>query len=154
MRNTTELKFRLAIEQDYDAVVALMGQLNPDDPRLAETHGKEVFTRILRTHGLYIYLIEDSGAPVATCYLNVVPNLTRAGRSYALIENVVTDHNHRRSGVGTMLLEQVVDIAFNLDCYKVMLLSGRGSDVHTFYERCGFEKNSKTAFIKRAAAVE
>lgn len=145
------MNIRLADDKDYDAVLSLMRQPNPHDPVIEEPLGRKLFTRILDANGLSIYLAEVEGKPVATCYLNVMPNLTRGGQSYALIENVVTDCNYRRSGIGTSLLKEVISKAFGFDCYKVMLLTGRESEVHTFYENCGLEKNSKTAFIKRSA---
>lgn len=144
------MNIRLATDMDYHAVLSLMSQLNPDDPVIDESLGRELFTRILNTDGLSICVAEVEGEVVATCYLNVIPNLTRAGRPYALIENVVTDRNHRRIGIGKSLLEEVIALAFSFDCYKVMLLSGRDSNVHTFYENCGLEKNSKTAFTIRS----
>jgi len=148
------MHIRLASDADYDAVLALMRQLNTDDPDIDERMGRQVFSSILEASGLSVYLVEVGGKPVATCYLNVIPNLTRGGRSYALIENVVTDKNHRKSGIGTALLKQVMSRAFSLDCYKVMLLTGRDSKVHTFYEKCGLEKHSKTAFIKRSVGEQ
>ena len=146
------MKLRLATDEDYDAVFLLMRQLNPEDPEIDMQLGKTLFTKILDAEGLYIYLVEVEGTPVASCYLNVMPNLTRGGRSYALIENVVTDSSHRRSGIGSLLLKEVIKKAFGFGCYKVMLLTGRDSKVHTFYENCGLEKNSKTAFIKRSSS--
>ena len=144
------MNIRLASDRDYDAVLALLRQLNPEDPEIDERLGRQRLDSILKASGLFIYLAEVDGKPAATCYLNVVPNLTRGGRSYALIENVVTDENFQRSGIGTTLLKEVISKAFGFDCYKVMLLTGRDTKVHTFYENCGLEKNSKTAFIKRS----
>lgn len=146
------MNIRLATDSDYDVILSLMRQLNPDDPVIDEIHGRTLFKKILDASGLSVYLAEIEGIPVATCYLNVIPNLTRGGQSYALIENVVTDHNYLRRGIGTLLVKEVISRAFELDCYKVMLLTGRDGAVHSFYENCGMEKNSKTAFIKRAEA--
>ena len=146
------MKIRLATAADYEIIMSLMAQLNPDDQPMDEPLGKTLFTGILNTSGLYIYLAEVDDKPVATCYLNIIPNLTRGGRPYALLENIVTDDKHRRKGVGKMLLTRVIATAFDLNCYKVMLMTGRDSDVHTFYEGCRLEKNSKTAFILRAAS--
>ena len=145
-----KLTYRLATEDDYNVVLALMRQLNPDDPQIAESLGRETLKTIVKTDGLSIHLAEIDSKPVATCYLNVVPNLTRAGRPYALVENVVTDFKYRRRGIARMLLKQVVAIAFHSGCYKIMLLTGCDTEIHTFYEKCGFDKMSKTAFIIRA----
>lgn len=146
------MNIRLASDEDYDAVFSLMRQLNPDDPVIDVRLGRKLFTKILNSDGLSIYLAEVEGKPVATCYLNVIPNLTRGGQSYALVENVVTDQNYQRNGIGKSLLKEVISKAFGFDCYKVMLLTGRDSQVHTFYEKCGLEKHSKTAFIKRSVS--
>lgn len=145
------MNIRLAVEKDYDAVLILMRRLNPDDPLIDAPLGRKLFTRILEADGLFLYVAEVDGKPVATCYLNIIPNLTRAGQSYALIENVVTDPEYQRRGIGTSLLKDVISKAFGFNCYKVMLLTGRDNNVHTFYENCGLEKNSKTAFIIRSA---
>lgn len=143
------LTLRKASQSDYDNVIALMRQLNPDDPTIERKKGIEIFSSILADNGLTIFIAELRGQSVATCFLNVIPNLTRGGRAYAVIENVVTSEAHRRNGIGEAMLKKVMDKAFENDCYKVMLLTGRDENVHTFYERCGMEKHSKTAFVKR-----
>ena len=40
------------------------------------------------------------GQLVASCNLAVIPNLTRGGRAYGVIENVITDAAHRGQGRG------------------------------------------------------
>jgi GNAT superfamily N-acetyltransferase len=51
-------------------------------------------------------------AVVATCTLIIIPNLTRGGVPYALIENVVTDARHRRRGYGKLILEAAMAAAW------------------------------------------
>ncbi len=143
------LIIREALEQDYHTIMLLMQQLNTDDPTIEKPFGQNLFQSIISNDHLAIYLAEYDRQAVATCYLNTIPNLTRSGRSYALIENVVTDEAHRRKGYGEALLKQVIANAIESGCYKVMLMTGRDDSVHEFYQRCGFEKDSKTAFIKR-----
>jgi len=140
---------REAVEEDYNRIAALMQQLNPADVPLDKSAGKGLFKTILNDANLTVFLAEFDGIPIATCYLNVIPNLTRSGRPYALIDNVVTDSQHLRKGIGTVLLKQVICYAFEQGCYKVMLLTGRDDNIHAFYESCGMDKNSKTAFVKR-----
>jgi GNAT superfamily N-acetyltransferase len=90
------------------------------------------------------------GALVASCCLAVIPNLTRGGRSYALIENVVTDSNYRRRGIGRAVLNDALRRAWQAGCYKAMLLTGsKRPEVHRFYETNGFRSDDKTGFVAR-----
>ena len=85
---------------------------------------------------------------MAACHLVVVPNLTRGAKPYGVIENVVTRSKHRRQGIGTRLLRHVLEEAWSLGCYKVMLMTGR-EDAHPFYEKAGFKPGLKTAFVAK-----
>lgn len=83
----------------------------------------------------------------------MIPNLTRGGKPYALIENVVTHANHRGAGFGRMALNAAVERAWEADCYKVMLMTGsKQPSTLAFYKAAGFEQ-SKTGFQVRRVAV-
>ena len=82
---------RLAESCDLSEIMALYQQLNPDDRLLTNGQDQIAFEQILERDGLEIFVLEESGRIVSTCYLNIIPNLTRSSRSYAVIENVVTD---------------------------------------------------------------
>jgi len=86
---------------------------------------------------------------VSSCVLVIISNLTRGARPYGIIENVVTHEKYRNRGYGTRLLKKALEIARDKGCYKVMLLSGRGEDTLSFYEKAGFERGKKTGFIVR-----
>jgi GNAT superfamily N-acetyltransferase len=91
---------------------------------------------------------EEGGALVASCILVVIPNLTRGARSYGLIENVVTRRESRGKGIGTALLKHALALAWEQNCYKVMLLTGRKQEeTLRFYERAGFKRGTKTGFV-------
>ncbi|MEH1920235.1 GNAT family N-acetyltransferase [Nostoc sp.] len=99
--------------------------------------------------GLAYYIVADvDNQIVATCNLTIVPNLTRGARSYGIIENVVTHPNYRRQGLGTQVLHYALTLAWQQQCYKVMLLSGskREETLH-FYEKAGFKRGLKTGFV-------
>ena len=87
---------------------------------------------------------------ISSCTLTVIPNLTRGCRPYGLIENVVTDREYRRQGYGRSILEFALGRAWEQNCYKVMLLTGRldQATLH-FYEEAGFDSRSKQAFIAK-----
>ena len=103
----------------------------------------------MRYSGSAIFLGLRDDSVVTTCTLIVVPNLTRRGAHYALIENVVTDAQHRKRGYGKAILKAAISAAWRHDCYKVMLLTGsRDPATLSFYEEAGFEQ-SKTGFQAR-----
>ena len=79
---------RAATVDDLRALQALYHQLHPEDP-VVELGS--VFATIQAQPGLDVLVLEDEGRVVATAYLNVIPNLTRSLRPYAIVENVVTD---------------------------------------------------------------
>jgi GNAT superfamily N-acetyltransferase len=84
---------------------------------------------------------------VSSCTLAIVPNLSRGGRPYGVIENVVTHADHRRQGLGRKVLEHAIALAWRADCYKVHLATGstRESTLR-FYESAGFQRGGKTYF--------
>lgn len=87
---------------------------------------------------------------VGTCTITIIPNLTRTCRPYGLIENVVTRNDQRKKGLGTALLKHTLEFAWEQNCYKVMLMSGRlDEQTFAFYEAAGFERESKQAFIAK-----
>jgi GNAT superfamily N-acetyltransferase len=83
----------------------------------------------------------------------VIPNLTRGGKPYALIENVVTHAAYRGRGFGQAVLRAAVERAWAARCYKAMLMTGsKRASTLAFYEAAGFEQ-SKTGFQVRRPTV-
>ena len=87
---------------------------------------------------------------VSSCTLAIVPNLTRGGRPYGVIENVVTHADFRRQGLGKRVLAHALDLAWQADCYKVHLATGsKRESTLGFYEGAGFQRGGKTYFEVR-----
>jgi N-acetylglutamate synthase-like GNAT family acetyltransferase len=144
--------FRDADAGDFEAILGLYGQLNPDDDTSPTTALHAVFDSILSREGLRLLVLELDGTVVATTYLNIVPNLTRGGSPYALIENVVVSESLRGRGVGKTLMANALDAAWEAGCYKVMLLTGsKQESTHAFYRACGFSGDDKAAYVIRPA---
>jgi GNAT superfamily N-acetyltransferase len=141
---------RKAREADFDRVMALYRQLQPTDPVLNDGKDRAVFEQILRAPWLSLFVLEDNGRIQSSCYLNIIPNMTRSARSYAVIENVITDESARRKGYGKQLVTHAIEEAWAAGCYKVMLLTGaKRKSTHAFYKACGFSGDAKHAFIAR-----
>jgi GNAT superfamily N-acetyltransferase len=131
----------------------LMAQLHGDDPELDRQSAESVFDAIAGTPGMTVFVLEEAGAVVATTYLNVIPNLTRSGSPYAVIENVVVDEARRGAGLGRRVMAGTLEAAWAAGCYKAMLLTGsRTASTHAFYRACGFSGDEKTAYVARPGA--
>ncbi|MGC4942353.1 GNAT family N-acetyltransferase [Kribbella sp. DT2] len=142
--------FREAREDDFDAIARLYQQLHPEEPLLTDRSG---FDTIIASESFRLYVLERDGAVVATTYLNLVPNLTRGSRPYAVIENVVVDEQHRGTGLGQEIMAGTLQAAWDAGCYKAMLMTGsKRESTHAFYRACGFRDDVKQAFQARPPA--
>lgn len=140
--------FRDAAPRDDDAILGLYRQLHPEDPALPAP--TTAFELLRRTPGMRLFVLEEDGRVVATTYLNVIPNLTRGGAPYGVVENVVVDESVRRRGAGTRILTATLREAWAAGCYKVMLMtSSREPGTHAFYRSCGFSPDAKSAYLAR-----
>jgi GNAT superfamily N-acetyltransferase len=136
---------RAAIHDDLDGLLELYGFLNPKDSIPNETKLRQAWRDLPDSKATTTLVAEHKNALVATCTLTIVPNLTRGARPYAIIENVVTHSAHRRAGFGRSVMEAALKTAWEHDCYKVMLASGR-PDAVPFYESVGLKRSGKTFF--------
>jgi GNAT superfamily N-acetyltransferase len=132
-------------------LLELYQHLNSDDPPLMITSDIEnLWNGILNDPNLHYLVAVKNGQLISSCTLAIIKNLTRNARPYGLIENVVTHESYRNQGYGTALLRKAVEIAKNVGCYKVMLMTGRKEEsTLNFYEKAGFHKGEKTAFLIR-----
>ncbi|MGV1769437.1 N-acetyltransferase family protein [Agrobacterium vitis] len=144
------IKIRAAQPDDLESLLSLYQELNSDDDLLQPDLVREKYAAILAHPGLTIFLALDMETPVATTSLVVIPNLTRGGRPYALIENVASAISHRGQGYGKAVVLHAIDAAWQAGCYKAMLLTGRTDEaIHRFYGSCGFVQNKTGYQIRR-----
>ena len=144
-----ELDIRTCEPDDLDELMQLYKHLHVKDTPVPSSATLELVWRdILNDPKILCLIGEYSGIFVASCILAIIPNLTRATRPYGLIENVVTHSAYRRKGFGTSILRHALNTAWQHNCYKVMLLTGRQDEgVYRFYEGAGFKRGIKTGFI-------
>lgn len=132
---------------DLLSLLGLYAQLHPQD---SVRPGVAVARAAFAHPGLTHWGGFEDGQLVASCNLALIPNLTRGGRPYGVIENVVTDGARRGQGKGRALIEHALQQAWAAGCYKVVLTTSRKDPaVLAFYERCGFDRHDKTAFVAR-----
>jgi GNAT superfamily N-acetyltransferase len=144
-------RIRAATPGDLEALLKLYRQLQPADPNWpSEAAAADALSAVLSHPGVTILLADVGGPAVATCMLIISPNFTRGGRPFAMIENVVTDRDHRRRGYGRQVVGHAIEMAQATGCYRVTLMTGsKREETLRFYESAGLRRNTKTAFEAR-----
>ncbi|MQA94651.1 MAG: GNAT family N-acetyltransferase [Streptosporangiales bacterium] len=138
------MTIRAAIRSDLGALLRLLALLSDDDPEAQSARmssaSVRAWTRIESDPDRTLLVAERRGELIGTLDLLVVPNLTHAARSWAIVENVVVAPAHRRRGIGRALVQEALSRAQEAGCYKVQLLSHQDrAEAHTFYAALGFE---------------
>jgi GNAT superfamily N-acetyltransferase len=142
------VEYGILMEHELLSLLELYQQLNTDDV-MNEITSKNIWKNIEKQDIKY-FVAKENGKIIASCYICIIPNLTRSGKSIGFIENVITDIKHRRKGIGKTVIENAIQYAKDKKCYKVLLQSGKKRiDAHLFYESLGFDGGSKKAYELR-----
>ena len=150
------MEIRELHESELDHLLALYTHLHEsDDPLPCRETIESIWQSMTVDPNLKCFGVFDDGRLISSCTLAIIPNLTRGCRPYGLIENVVTDTEHRGKGHGRALLRHALECAWRRTCYKVMLMTGRKTEqTYRFYESVGFDRHAKQAFLVRSPARE
>ncbi|MCX7708536.1 MAG: GNAT family N-acetyltransferase [Clostridia bacterium] len=140
---------RLIRHDELRQLLELYKHFEHNDPELREGPELEkLWDEIYFNPDWHYIVYEVDGKLVSSCNISIIRNLTRNARPYGLVENVVTHKDYRKRGYGKRVLEKAIDIARELNCYKVMLLTGsKKEETMRFYEGAGFKRGIKTGFI-------
>ncbi len=139
------MNVRAAQAADYDGITALYSQLHSSEKMGERPADLEQWQALINHPGSTVFVAEADGQLVGTVVLHVLPNMTREGRPYALIENVVTHQGHRGKGIGRAVMQRAIEEAWAANAYKIMLLTGkqREDGVKKFYQKLGFDADTK-----------
>ena len=123
-------------------------QSPPEEPQGIDKWS-DLLEALIADPDYYLLVGESDAKVVSSVTLIIVRNLTHNLRPYSVIENVVTHSGFRNLGYASALMEKASEIAKERGCYKIMLMTGsKQESTLCFYERCGFNRNDKTAFLK------
>ena len=90
--------------------------------------------------GEYLLVNEIDGRIVATAQLNIIPSYAHLGRSYAIVNYVVTDEDERRKGYMAEIFNTIDKICTEHNCSSILLDSAEWrKEAHQFYESMGYE---------------
>ncbi len=136
-------------EEELNELLELYLHLHESSvPKMSE-HLKSTWKTIMEDKNHHIIVKKVEEKIVSSCVCVIIPNLTRNIRPYAFVENVVTHTDYRGKGYATECLDFSKEIAQQMNCYKMMLLTGSKSEATlNFYGNAGYNSTDKTAFIQ------
>ena len=88
-------------------------------------------------------IAEEKGKILGRAYLYIMFNdLHKA--PFGFLEDVFVSEENRSKGIGTKLVNEVIEKAKNLNCYKIICTSRYESPkVHALYSKLGFKDHGK-----------
>lgn len=120
--------------EEENNFVKLLNYLSPTDYIIRED------TFYIREHmGIQTFVVTDDDIIVGTASIFIEPKFIRGGDSVGHIEDVVIHPDYQKTGIGRMLMEHLISLAKNSNCYKVIL--DCSNKVVGFYEKFGFRKH-------------
>jgi GNAT superfamily N-acetyltransferase len=147
------LMIRIATIDDLNGVLKLYKELRPTDPDLEPNLAREKWAEIINDAQTDIIVAEVNGELASTCALGVNNSIANGARPFAIIEHVVTADRFRRQGLSRLVLQFAISLAWQKNCYKVMLLSGETlKHAHSLYESVGFKAGIEKGFVIKPPA--
>jgi N-acetylglutamate synthase-like GNAT family acetyltransferase len=142
----TACSIRRAAEADAPAIEALYRDLVADGHvQVQPGH----IAALAESSTSFLLVAKIEGTVYGTALLTLCPDVMYGTQPFGVIENVIVAQAKRGTGIGRSLLKQIEQIAAHHDCSKLMLLSSRTRrDSHVFFQRCGFNGETKRAFVK------
>ena len=147
------MEIRELNESDLESLIKLYEQLDGKNGDFNVEDARTIWKNEIEGNPniKYFGAVEDSAKEqnvVSTCYAVIIPNLTRLGGAICFVENVVTDKNYRKQGLGKKVMEKAIEFAREKNCYKVILESGAWrTEAHQFYRNLGFDDTAKKSFL-------
>ncbi len=82
----------------------------------------------------------ENGEELGAMYLYLIRNDSHK-EPYGLLEDLLVKEEHRKKGIGSLLVKEALAEAKRLNCYKVIGTSRMAREnVHSFYEKLGLKK--------------
>lgn len=116
---------------DYNKYYPLISQFR--ETEFSEEKYKEIYESMVSD----IYVMEEDNKFIGTVSVIFEQKFIFNGCCVAHIEDVCTDKSYRHKGVGSKLLQHVIQEAKNKGCYKIIL--DCANEVLPFYKVNGFE---------------
>ena len=143
------MEIRELNEADLESLIKLYEQLDGKNGAFAVEDARPIWkNEIAENPNIKYFGAVENGKVVSTCFCAIIPNLTRLGGAICFVENVVTDKDFRKQGLGKKVMDKAIEFAREKNCYKVILESGAWrTEAHQFYRNLGFDDTAKKSFL-------
>ncbi len=139
------MEIREAKKEDYQELIGLFNDFVGDKRYVNK--GNDSFEEVLENPNNYVYVAEDKGGLVGFVTFSVRV-VVRYPKPVAEIDELFVSPKHRKKGLGTKLVETVLDKASDVGCYRVFIETHyRHKGAHKLYESMEFT-NYGYHFIK------
>lgn len=137
----TEGIIRRAKQNDLTRLIELLNQLSPPKDNGFTENSDSVLAKIILDDNYYLNVYDFCGELEGTSMLFVQYNLSHGCRPVGHVENVVVDERFRGQGIGRILVNDLIRVARNRQCYKLIL----NCTEHNvpFYQFAGFRRTGE-----------
>lgn len=135
-------------EKDLNVLMNLYHQLTGEEQN--EKAIRTAFKRITGDDHFFLFgAYDENDLLVGTVSLTQCFDLSDDARDYFSMENFVVDENHRRQGIGELLIHAAEDFAKSRNCRCIIFASApERIGAHRFYEKMGYPKGYTIGFKK------
>ena len=129
-------------KEDYDKqYLNLLQQLTTIDPdKITKDEFNSFIDNLNNNHLIFVIEHQETHEIIGSATLLVEHKLIHNMGIVCHIEDVVIDNNFRGENLGKRLINELIRISKEINCYKVILDCARHNV--QFYEKCGFKENS------------
>lgn len=128
----------LATKEDINGILELQPQIYRVDS--VPSNASVILSKLIESQDCDVLVAKKDAQIVGSAFIFYLP-IPAHGASYALLEGLVVDKDHRSQGIGTSLFNKAVETAKQKGAYKIIFTSGKDrADAHKFYEKLGFKK--------------
>lgn len=100
---------------------------------------RKTTTTEITVPGIRIAAHDENGIECGRVYLYLMTNGLHEA-PFGLAEDLFVEASHRKQGIGTILIEKLIEEAKNRGCYKLLATSRHGREhLHLWYQKFGFK---------------
>ena len=107
---------------------------------ISKEKATEIYQKIKSNPNHLVYVAISGDKVVGSTTMLIEPKFIHEGGNVGHIEDVVVTKEYQGRGIGEMLVQSLLELAKENNCYKTIL--DCSDDVKPFYEKIGFKRHS------------